>query len=204
MSMKCLSNFGKFTDGALESKCHTIISSLTGNAFFPTPVPSLTVIETAADDYSTALVNAGTGNRADIAVKNACREVLTNHLVDLARYLNFIAANQPEKLLTTGFDVSKEPAPVVITRPQNLKVVQGVGTGELLVSVKAVKGAVAYLHEYSTDASLAPGSWVSAPGSSSKMLLSNLVPGTLYYCRVGAVGRNDQLLYSDVVSRIAA
>jgi hypothetical protein len=200
---KVLSNFSKYSDGGFESKTHTILSSMTGNASFPTPVPALTAVQTAADAYAAALIKASTGNRADIADKNEKRELLTGLLRSLSTYVNLTANGDAAMLLSSGFDVSKDREPVVITKPENLKVENGISSGELLVSVTAVKGAYAYLHEYTTDATMAPGSWVSTPATSCKGLFTNLTPGTKYYCRVGAVSTNGQLLYSDAVARIA-
>jgi hypothetical protein len=66
-----------------------------------------------------------------------------------------------------------------------------------------VRGAKSYLHEYTTDDTLQPQNWQSSISTGSKLVVGNLQPGTRYYCRVGAVGGNDQLVYSDLVSRIA-
>ena len=200
---KVLSSFSKYTDGDFESKAHTIISSMTGNAFFPTPVPALATLQTASDAYSDALIKASTGNRSDIAAKNEKREALTGLLRSLSTYVNLTANGDATMLLSSGFDVSKDREPVVITKPENLKVENGNSSGELLVSVTAVKGAYAYLHEYTSDATMAPQSWVSTPATSCKGVFNNLTPGMKYYCRVGAVSSNGQLLYSDAISRIA-
>jgi hypothetical protein len=199
---KTISTFSKYTDGGFESKTHTIISSITGNAYFPTPVPAIATVQVAADTYSAALIKASTGNRSDIAFKNEKREELTGLLRSLSTYVNLTANGDRTMLLSSGFDVTKEREPVVIAKPENLKVENGNSSGELAVSVAAVKGAYAYLHEYTTDVTMAPGNWVSTPGTTSKGLFSNLNPGTKYYCRVGAVGSNGQLLYSDAVARI--
>lgn len=200
--MKALSNFNRLTDGALEAKCHLIISSLTGNAAFPTPIPTLAEIEAASDDYSSALVTAGTGNRSDIANKNAKRETVISLYNRLCTFVNLTANGNAALLLTTGFDVSKTPEPKVVTKPQNLKVMNGAAAGSLLVSVKRVPGAYSYVHQYTTDATLAPDSWVSTTGTTAKLLLTNLAAGTMYYCRVAAVGGNEQIMYSDTVARM--
>ncbi|TWI80570.1 hypothetical protein IQ13_3249 [Lacibacter cauensis] len=199
---KAISSFSRMSDGNLESKTHSIISNMTGNANFPTPTPSLAALETAADNYSSALVKALTGNRADVADKNAKRAELENVLRSLCTYVNLTANGDAAMILSSGFDISKDPQPVVLTRPENLRVDNGAAPGTLLVSVKAVKGAHAYFHEYTTDATMAPGSWVSTTGTTSRMQFTNLQPGTVYYCRVGAIGTNNQLLYSDAVSRM--
>lgn len=199
---KSLTNFASLSDSGLESKTQLIVSSLTGNAHFPTPTPTLAALQTAFDAFQEALVKAGTGNRVDIAEKNAAREVLVNLLRLLCAYVNLTANGNRAMLLSSGFSISKDREPVIISKPENLKIENGLSSGELLLSVSAVKGAYAYLHEYTTDATLTPDSWVSTTTTASKALLDNLQPGTLYYCRVGAVGANGQLLYSDASSRM--
>lgn len=199
---KTVNNFYRFSDGTLESKTHSIISSMTANANFPTPVPAIADVQAAATAFSAALVKAGTGNRMDVADKNAKRDTLVGLLRTLSTYVNLVANGDRTQLLSSGFDISKDRQPSVISKPENLKVENGLSSGELLVTVKAVKGAYAYLHEYTTDASMAPGSWVTTNATTARYLFSNLQPGTLYYCRVGAIGSNNQLLYSDAVSRM--
>ncbi len=200
--IRTILSFSRYSDGALESKTHSIISSMTANANFPTPVPAIADVQAAATAFATALVKAGTGNRMDVADKNAKRETLIGLLRTLGTYVNLVANGDRTQLLSSGFDISKDPQPLVISKPGNLKVENGLSSGELLVTVKAVKGAYAYLHEYTTDATMAPGSWVTTNATTSRYLFSNLQPGTLYYCRVGAIGSNNQLLYSDAVSRM--
>ncbi len=199
---KATTSFTTLSDGNLESKTHSIISSITGNANFPTPVPSIAVIEAAADNFSSALVKAQTGNRADVADKNAKRETLLAALRQLCSYVNLTANGDAAMLLTSGFDVSKDPQPSIISKPEIIRLENGVASGTLQLSVKAVKGAYSYLHEYTTDATLAPNSWVSSMSTSAKATLTNLQPGTVYYCRVAAVGSNNQVLYSDAASRM--
>ena len=199
---KATTSFTSLSDGNLESKTHEIITSMTGNPNFPNPIPALADITAAATAYTTALSKAGTGNRIDVADKNAKRDTLIGQLRILCYSVNTIANGDAAMILSSGFDLSRDPQPAVLTRPENLKVENGVASGSLLVSVKAVKGAYAYFHEYTTDATMAPGSWVSTTGTTSKMQFTNLQPGTIYYCRVGAVGTNNQLLYSDPVSRM--
>ncbi|MGE5108293.1 MAG: fibronectin type III domain-containing protein [Sphingobacteriales bacterium] len=204
MKSRALINFSKYTDGAFESKVHTILSCMKDNLNFTTPVPDLAAITAAAAAYSAALIKASTGNRENIADKNEKRRVLTNLLRSLCIYVTLTANGDRIVLLSSGFDISKDAEPMTISKPENLQVINGISSGELLVSVNAVKGAYAYLHEYTIDETLAPGSWVVTPSTSSKITFTNLLSGTKYYCRVGAIGTNGQLLYSDPLARIVA
>lgn len=203
MSAKALTSFSKYSDSVLETKTQLIIASMTGNTNFPTPSPALTEITAAAAAFSTALTNAGTGNRIDIAVKNNLREELVAPLRRLAEYVSFTANGDRSILLSSGFDISKEPASVTITKPENFRIENGPNSGQLRFVVDSVYGAKSYLHEYTTDDTLQPQNWQSNISTSAKLVISNLQPGTRYYCRVAAVGSNDQVVYSDLMSRVA-
>ncbi|MDP4282955.1 MAG: hypothetical protein Q8891_00910 [Bacteroidota bacterium] len=63
---------------------------------------------------------------------------------------------------------------------------------------------VTYVFKYATDEEMALGNWKSVMSSKSSCVINNLAPGTKYNCLVVAVGCKDQLMYSDVISRIAA
>jgi hypothetical protein len=199
---KALINFSILNDGNFLAKAQNIRTSMTGNTDFPDPVPSLGTIGDAIDDYAAALVKAGTGNRSDVADKNAKRKILTDLLRSLAAYVTSIANGDRSKLLTTGFDVSKEKEPVVITKPENITVNNGANSGVLLVSVKRVKGAASYVHEYATPEAMATDSWVSTTTSKSKITFSELEAGKIYYCRIAAVGSKGQIVYSDPIARM--
>lgn len=203
MPSKALTSFSKYSDSVLETKTQLILTSMAGNTNFPTPSPALTEVTAAATAFSTALINAGTGNRIDIAIKNAKREELVAAMRRLAEYVSFTANDDRSILLSSGFDISKEPTSVTITKPENFRIENGPNSGQLKFIVDSVRGAKSYLHEYTTDDTLQPQNWQSNISTGSKLIVSNLQPGTRYYCRVGAVGGNDQLVYSDLVSRIA-
>jgi hypothetical protein len=204
MNSKVILNFVHFADHALAAIAQLILSNLAGIAApaFPTPVPTLAEIGDAYAAFAAALAAAASGNRADIADKNAKREVLVNLLIALARYINFTAEGDRALLLTTGYDVNKEKQPTTIGTPENLKIVNGDNPGELIVSVKAVKGAKSYVFEYTADATLAEGSWVSITSTSRKNVFTDLESGKTYYCRVAAVGPKGQVKFSSIGSRV--
>ena len=107
--------------------------------------------------------------------------------------------------ISSGFSIGKQPVPAPpITKPGNLRVLQGDNPGVLVSKVAAVKNATSYMHEYATDAQMAQGNWQKIGCSRSSCMLVDLVSGTKYNVRVAAIGPKDQLVYSDIVARIAA
>ena len=139
-----------------------------------------------------------------MAQKNNSRQALVDIMHNVGYYVLYIAQGDRFIALKSGLTLSKEPAPVVIAKPSDLKVENSDQSGELLVSVKKVKGAAAYMHQYSKDPLLKEESWMGMLCTATKCKIEGLTPGTTYYLRVGAVGGNDQVMFSDVGSRIAA
>lgn len=200
---KIKTSFSRYNDSNLEVKANTIIAAMTSNPNFPSPVPPLAEVTTAAAEYSTALLAAKQGGRTEVAIKKQKRTELIKLLTKLASYVTLTANGDRAIMVSSGFDLAKtrEPLPPLV-KPQVLKVVDGVNPGELKVIIGRVAGARSYMYEYTQDP-LTPGSsWTGQNGTLSKVLFKNLESGKKYWCRVIAYGRNEQLAYSDPVSRI--
>lgn len=203
---KLTNGFARLSDSKLEEKAQFIITQIGNNVgSFATPDPALTVLQDALAVFNEAVTAAKTGDRFDIAIKTQKKQDLVELLQLELVYVEYIAKGDPVILASSGFDLAKQPSPTPeLTKPENLKVINSDQSGELIISVDAVPNAVSYLHQFSIDPLLKDSSWQSLTSSQSKNNLTNLTPGVLYYCRVGAVGRKNQVMFSDVVSRIAA
>ena len=197
--------FTRQSDAGLELRATGIHTALTGNLAFPDPSPTLDDLESAIQSFSTALINCRDGDRLKVAIKNQKREELITMLQLLGDYVLFKSAGDSVKALSSGFSIGKQPEPAPpIDKPKNLRVEQGKNSGELVNKVNRVKGAIAYLYQYATDAMMAEDNWQWILCSRSTCNLLNLQPGTKYNCRVGAIGPREQLVYSDVISRVVA
>ncbi|HYK55486.1 MAG TPA: hypothetical protein VEV15_03340, partial [Flavisolibacter sp.] len=163
----------------------------------------LAEVVTAATDYSTALVAAKQGGKTEVAVKNQKRKALENLLITLASYVTMTSKGDRAVMVSSGFDLVKvkEPSPP-LGKPEIIKVVDGVNPGELKVIISRVTSARNYMYEYTQDPLAAQSDWVGQNSTLSKMLFKDLESGKKYWCRVIAYGRNEQLAYSDPVSRI--
>lgn len=200
--IKALINFSNLSDGNFLAKAQNIESSMEENPNFPTPSPTVEDLAAATGAYGEAYVAASTGNHADVATKNAMRQALTDLLKSLAANVTSTANGDRSKLLTSGFDVSKEKEPIVITKPENIQVTNGLNSGDLEVSVTRVKGATSYVHEYADAEAMNANNWQAVTTTMSKITYNNLLAGKTYYCRVAAVGSKGQIVYSDPISRM--
>jgi len=200
---KPTNGYDRMADPKLEAKANLISSLMEGNPYFPDPNPLMDEVNAAITAFSDALLKAGTGDRVAVTEKNEKKAKLAFLLNLLSFYVVYTAKGDRTKIATAGISVSKDSSPVEITKPEDLKVLNSNQAGELLVSVKRVKGGVAYMYQYTTDPSK-EDSWQNVTCSTSKCKLTGLKPGTTYYIRVAAVGHKEQILFSDTVSRVAA
>jgi hypothetical protein len=196
--------FDKMNDAFLLIRANFIKDSLAGNSHYPTPLPTLTDLSSTIASFQAAVLNAQSGNRQEVSVKNEIRTTLIMQLHLLGNYVLFTAGGNEVIATSSGFRISKQPEPrPAIINPQGLALVNGLNKGELELSCGGVAGARSYLHEI-TPAPLTPSSkWETITSTLTKNLFANLESGKEYVCRIAAVGVKKQLVYSDIVSRIA-
>ena len=204
MLLKAITDYKRFSDAKLIEFITFVLSCMVGNLNFASPDPTLATITTALNDFSSAASAAGNGDSQKIRERDDKREALLNLMFLLQAYVIFESKNVRTVAESSGFKFSSSnvlPAPGILA-PQNLVVMNTNQSGVVKVSVNAVKGAKAYMHQYTTDPTK-EDSWVSMTCTQSKCTISGLTPGVVYYWRVAAIGSKDQIMYSDVISRMA-
>ncbi len=198
-----LGGIEQMADPVFETLSQSIYASMLGNDYYPTPLPALTVVDEAVNAYSDALVAAlQTKGKNEVALKNQARETLTDLLGQLANSVMATANGDRVKLTSSGFPIGKEGETITLLKPENIQITDGVNPGELMVKVKAVKGAKGYAHQYTPDPLTATSEWKQVLSTSCKCTITGLTPGQKYWCRVAAFGAYGQLVYSDVISRV--
>ncbi|MEP7238869.1 MAG: fibronectin type III domain-containing protein [Ferruginibacter sp.] len=205
MSLKLKNGFNEMADDTLLTRAYQIVTAMTGNDSFPTPTPSVADMETIVANFFEALSNCTEADRVKIAIKNQARKELIDALHKWALYVMLQSNDDVAVAMTSGFQIAKAPSPAPpLEKPVAPVLQSGINSGQLLSKNKRVLNAVSYVHQYATEAEMIQDNWKSVPYSKSSCVFTNLVPGTKYYCRLVVVGRKGQLVYSDVVSRIAA
>ena len=205
MKLKLRNGFSSMSDADFERSMFGIINAIAQNVHFPNPQPEVTAMELSASEFSVALNACKTGDRANIALKNAKRNVLEEHIAQWRLYVLLESNDDRVKASTSGFDVVPERTPrPPLTKPAALIIRNGINRGELVFKAIRVPNAISYVFEYTTLEGLTSDQWKSIPSSKTTQVSPALTRGTLYYCRVGAIGANNQLVYSDVISHTAA
>jgi hypothetical protein len=191
-------SFRPYSDVNFGKKSQFIVTSLTGNTSFPELVPALPEVKTATTKYTDALAVAGNKDRVAIAEKNKCRRELEAMLRQLGLSVMAQANGDEKTLITSGFTLTKTREVRHITNPGNVKLSNGITSGTLVSTVRAVDGGKSYVHEIATTLPTEDTVWSANTSSASSFVFTNLVPGKQYWVRVAVIGSRRQKAYSTV------
>lgn len=198
---KILVSFKKNRDSELAKAAYRILSSLKGNANFTDNV-LIQLLEKCLLEFQVAMNNAADGGKTMIAIRKEKRKALIEVLVQLSLYVMHVSNGDRVKLLSSGFDLTKETSTArQLTTIQSLEVING-NSGEAYLQVSTVKGASAYVHQYSLEQPTATTAWVSETTTSRTHTFTGLKQLATYWFRVIAIGRNGQSVISEPISRI--
>jgi hypothetical protein len=219
--VRAVMGFSTLTDPNLTSLSNGVLKSLTGNAPFPTPTPSLAVFTTDLTTFSNAATAALDGGKNARAVGDKSKKVLVADLRQLAMYCESNCNEDPATFNTSGFTAkAKASASGPISVPVIKSLDYGTVPGEILVSIKATLGAKSYNLRFgpmppgtatalgaasSTGPQAGPGpaaapaAWTVIPIATIRkaILLDNLVSGTVYAVQVQAFGAQGLSAWSD-------
>jgi hypothetical protein len=189
------------------AKTRDIVTKMTGNANFTTPVPALPALTTGATDLETAYnaaIAARSASKAatnTLAVKLAALHAL---LMQEASYVQTTSGGDATKIDSSGFGVRNEPAPAVkLPAPLSLVLNANVNPGTMALKWKNVRGAVSYVVERAPD-SAEPHQFAGvAIPTSPRCTVSGMTSGARYWFRVAAVNAAGNGLYSAEQSKFA-
>ena len=162
---------------------------MTNNANYPTPSPTLAVVQAAVDAFTTAIANAANGGTELTSIKNAKRNELVSLLRQLSYYVSATCLGDMAKLLSSGFPAQKNSRTPVgpLPAPVTPVLVQGAVSGTLDASTTPVAGA--YTYNWRVALASAPAAYVQTPQTTAASAeFTGLTPGQVYNVEVNAVG----------------
>ena len=192
------------SDALLITDTGSIITAMTGNASYPTPAPTLAVIQAALDAFVAAVADAANGGVTLTAIKNDKRAALVALLRELASYVHVACKGDLTVLLSSAFPIQKpQRFPIgVLPAPTGLTVALGSRTGELNASALPVPGAAIYNWRVTTAAQ--PNVDVqTAQTTAASNVFDNLTPGVVYNIQANVVGSAGPSDWSDPVPQMA-
>ena len=199
---KILSSFNYGRDGDLVNDSGKVIQDMTKHiAVFPNPIPTVAELIQAKERYEVALYNAKGKDTVMVSIKNKERDVLRALLTRMAEYVTSVAKGDRTILLASGFSLARSKGEVKTLKPIEKLMVDTETPEQAVLRVTRVKGAKAYVYQYTTEAVPGENQWVSKTITEPLCVISGLKPGVKHSFRVIAIGPGDQSVYSPIVSR---
>jgi hypothetical protein len=191
--------YKKWSDVKLSVETQRIKLSMFENPFFPNPEPNMTVFGDAIAAYVSQLAKAGTHDSSAIAAKNVRRA----RLIELVTTLGYSVADQAkgdvEALVSSGLPLKKRRQLITLTAPVNLRIINGSNSGELMLRVNTIKGALSFGFEYTVDPPTDKSVWIKTICSTSKCTVKGLEPGKKYWFRVFVTGARGQQITGEMM-----
>jgi hypothetical protein len=198
-------NLDRLTDEQLIQKAKAIKLAMTGNANFPSPVPTVPNMNTL---ITTAETKLGAANLAQQAAKqattekNAALDAVRAAVTDWGGYVQISCGGDAAKVQSAGMDVKAVVTPPTLPPPvQNLSLTAGDNAGEIDAQWDSMNVRT-FQMETSPDP-MTSSSWTRQKDvTKSKSVILNLVSGTRVWVRVRAVNPAGEGPWSDPATRI--
>jgi len=161
---------------------NNVVTKIKGNPNYLQPTPELAEVTTQINTLETATHDAMNGGKILIATRNAEHATLLTLLRQLAAYVQTHCQNDYLVLIGSGFEAVRAPSPVgILPAPQNPRLETTGMSGELLFRCDRLNNSVNITVQTATNPA---GPWTAqAPSTSTRVLLPNLTPGTIYWAR---------------------
>jgi hypothetical protein len=182
----------RMADGVVAPMLDSSLKGLLANAAIYTKTPiDLTAYGNAITAYKDSIPAALDGSKTAVAQKNKLKEAAIRMYTQLAHYVEANCNDDMATFLLSGFQA--KPTTKTSTPPASdsiRKIEHGANTGQLVVTLMAVKGAKSYVLRYGVNPlSGTPGTWTDFVITSVRpaTTISGLTPGTVYAFRVQAL-----------------
>ncbi|MDB6124467.1 MAG: hypothetical protein JWQ71_3460 [Pedosphaera sp.] len=183
-----------------------IVTDMTGNPNFTTPLPALTGITAAALALETAYNAAQTARqvaKSATATQDVKNDALNLILSQEANYVENTSNGDKAKILSSGFDVRNPSTPIgVLPQVADLSAGPSEDEGSADLAWTGVRGAKSYAIERAPNSADLQFVMVGT-STKTKTSLNTMTPGNKYWFRVAAVGAAGQGAWSDPVPIIA-
>jgi hypothetical protein len=184
--------------GALVTCAHGIVTAMTGNPAFPTPMPTLASVMVAITDLQNAETAALSRVKGAVTARNDKRGVLVTLLQQLKGYIQQTADANPDNgaaiIESAGVFLKKTP----VRAPRTFTAAAGAVSGMAKLAVPSAGHRVFYEWQYSVDGGK---TWVTAPATlRARVVISGLTPATTVLFQYRSVTKAGEGNWSQSVS----
>ncbi|MEC3881603.1 fibronectin type III domain-containing protein [Parapedobacter sp. 10938] len=196
------------SDALVATLAGKTLTDMTGNANYPSPIPTIEDYAVVVADYRTKHEAAAeTGGKFANTAKDLAKQALLEQMKRLATYVNFTAAGDANKLVSSGFMLIPPPearkAPEV---PLWVRVLRGPQRGQLLMKIAKVKHVWQYEYQIGTrlndDDPIVWGDEIFTTTDSRSNVITGLQRVKEYWVRVRGMNGHGVGDWSDAVSGV--
>jgi hypothetical protein len=185
------------SDKDLPDIARQVRDSMTGKDHFANPPVSMADLGVQIDEFEAIRSLAKLDGR-EKGPKNDKRDLLRQSLHLTAAYVVGVAKNDLSILESSGFTITKSRG---ANSPGNI-LITTTGEGQVTSTMKPVRGARMYIHQYTTDPTPGDKAWQDVSTTKNKYKYTNLATGVRHFFRVKAVLKDDQAIISNQESMI--
>jgi hypothetical protein len=150
------------------------------------------------------MTGARLGDTLKIMIKNDLKEKLISLLRELGELVEKRSNGDELVLIRSGFLLNKPSREVTLQKPEDFEVLPGKSNGQIILQIKRVKAAKAYIYQYTRDPLTDNSRWESITSTQRKIVISNLPLGVKFLFQVVVIGSRNQVAYSQVLQRYVA
>jgi hypothetical protein len=194
-------SFKRQSDSEIITTGYRITGKMDNNPNFTDAPDELEEAKELLPKLQTSVSNSKGRDIEAVNLKNETKARFIILLVILAQYVTEKSKGDRGILLSSGFQISGDKSnqddPII----QQLEVELG-PPGEATTQVKRLRGARAYMHQYTTEPPTAETIWASEGSKQPYYTFSGLDSMAKYWFRVVAISRDGQTVYSPVVTKV--
>ena len=191
------------SDAQFLTDAKTIISSMTGNAAYPSPSPTLAAIGSAVNEFDTALANAVNGGTQLTAIKNEKRAALAALLRQLASYVHVACKGNLPTLISSGFPYQKPTPTPAGELPAPVTPVLTLGVRSGVLNATTQRNANGYAYNWRIALASAPDTYLQqTQTTAASESFQGLTPGQIYSVDVNVLGSLGPSDWSDTAQQM--
>jgi hypothetical protein len=204
MGKKLALSFRKYNEPDLNAIAWDVTHAMAENGDFPDLQPLLPPIRETAEQFQVAMTAARLGDSLKIMIKNDLKEKLISLLRELGELVEKRSNGDDVLLVRSGFVLTKPLKEVTLQKPEDFIVLPGKINGQIILQIKRVKGAKAYMYQYTRDPLTDNSRWESITSTQRKIVISDLPLGVKFLFQVVVIGSRNQAAYSEILGRFIA
>jgi hypothetical protein len=180
---------------------YRVVEKMESNPDFSDAPPALATTKKLLPDVLAAVNNAKGRDVEAVQLKNNLKGELVGLLTELAEYVTLKCKGDRLMLLSSGFPISGASSTQLEQVIEKLEVDLG-APGEATTTVKRLRGARAYMHQYTTEPPAVETVWHNEAGKHPSHTFRGLKSMEKYWFRVVAVAADGENIISPIVWRV--